>query len=147
MIVSSVLQDVNIVNVNDAANIVDRSNIRRKRAKIRKATKQTEEFDLKGLYFDGRKDKTMIYNDGRREIISEEHIVLISEPGGQFLTHVSPKSGTSQGIVQEIKSFLKNNQHVVTTNLSAIGCDGTVVNTGNIRFVFLIFFFLILKNS
>jgi hypothetical protein len=136
MLITSALQDANIINETDATNVVDRNKVRRERTKMRKTTRQPEQIYLRALYFDGRKDKTMIYSDGRKDTVVEEHIVIISEPGGLYLTHVSPKSGTAVGIVESIMNFLESNPHIVTDGLCAVGCDGTVVNTGTISFAY-----------
>jgi hypothetical protein len=129
------LQDANLIDESNVSRIVDRNKVRRYRAKIRKTANQTEMIDVKSLYFDGRKDRTMAYNDGRRTTIVEEHIVVISEPGSQYLTHLSPKSGSAKAIVEEIMHYLEINPHIVIENLCAIGCDGTAVNTGIVTLI------------
>jgi hypothetical protein len=138
MLISSVLEDINLVTETDRTALVDRSKVRRKRAKIRDSTKQTEMLSLKGIYFDGRKDKTLFYKDERKQILSEEHIVLIAEPGEHYLTHVSPKSGTAKGIAVAIMEYLENNPLIDITNLRVLGCDGTNVNTGTILLIIYI---------
>lgn len=40
------------------------------------------------LYFDGRKVKTITMAENRRPTVTEEHIVLISEPGAKCVVHV-----------------------------------------------------------
>ncbi|ESO05609.1 hypothetical protein HELRODRAFT_171263 [Helobdella robusta] len=88
---------------------------------------------VRGLYFDGRKDKT-IQQDKKgtkyyRSTVTEEHVVLLSEPGSLFLGHVSPMSGSAKNITLSIKTFLKDADSNIN-ELKAIGCDGTVINTG-----------------
>ena len=52
------------------------------------------------IYFDGRKDNTLVkWKVGDKlysDIQKEEHIVLISEPGSEYMTHISPTSSKSK---------------------------------------------------
>lgn len=86
------------------------------------------------MYFDGRKDKTKVFEKvGDRnytKFVTEEHITLISEPGGTYFGHVVSDSASSRDISSAILSYLYNNS-IDLHHLLAIGCDGTVVNTGS----------------
>lgn len=88
---------------------------------------------LKGLYFDGRRDKTLVFEkiDGinYRKFKQEEHISLISEPGGQYIGHVTTKSGTAHEIKKSIVKYIED-ERMAIEDLVAIGADGTAVNTG-----------------
>ncbi len=50
------------------------------------------------IYFDGRKDKTLIQiKEGERtarKTITEEHVVLLSEPESKYVGHVTPISNS-----------------------------------------------------
>ncbi|KAL4084226.1 hypothetical protein QTP88_028052 [Uroleucon formosanum] len=85
------------------------------------------------LYFDGRKDKTMVnHKEGTkyyRQIITEERISLIQEPESKYISHAKPTNGSALQIKNSIINFLETN-NIVTSDIVAIGCDGTVVNTG-----------------
>ena len=63
IIASSVLQNMGIVSPNDTSKVIDRSKIRRERSRTRQElTKLDLDSSMKcfpGLYFDGRRDKTM----------------------------------------------------------------------------------------
>lgn len=89
---------------------------------------------MNGLYFDGRKDKTLYIQkiDGanHRKIVQEEHITLVSEPGGSYIGHITPRSGKAQDIKIGILKYL-DEECISTTDLAGIGVDGTVVNTGH----------------
>jgi len=58
----------------------------------------SEYVDVQGSFFDGHKDKTLIYKDlngkKHRRLIVEEHISLVQEPGSKYLGHVTPERGT-----------------------------------------------------
>jgi hypothetical protein len=68
-----------------------------------------------GVYFDGRKDRTMmnIQEGGKhyRITVTKEHYSLVQEPGSSYLGQVTL---------------------IVFGELVAIRCDGTNVNTGKI---------------
>ena len=78
---------------------------------------------IRGLYFDGRKDKTAVSASTN---IREEHVVVLSEPGSEYLGHFSPQSGRAADLFREL--------HAVALQFGAdvkvLGCDGTAVNTG-----------------
>ncbi|GBN66727.1 hypothetical protein AVEN_179966-1 [Araneus ventricosus] len=64
-IASSVLHDVGLVTSNNSDLVVDENKLRREKAKVRKdlkfqALSKAQALPLKGLYFDGRKDSTLI---------------------------------------------------------------------------------------
>jgi hypothetical protein len=135
-IASAVLQDVGLISQDDSALVIDRSKIRRERMQNRSTLQlhALHENVVRGLYFDGRKDKTRhnTLTDGKYHPSTgvEEHIVLIKEPGSEYLGHVTPTSGTSLNLFQSIDTFLSKNS-ISTEQLVAIGCDGTNVNTGH----------------
>ena len=43
--------------------------------------------EMETLYFDERKDKTLLY-DAKHSVIREEHISLIAETGGTYLSKI-----------------------------------------------------------
>jgi len=83
-----------------------------------------------GVYFDGQKDNTFYQEKNRNKMYiklkKEEHISLIQEPGGQFL---SPKSGTGCEIAKTILYYLQI-KYFDFDKLVAIGSDGTARNIG-----------------
>lgn len=131
-VATAVLEDFGIVNSQNTSAVIDRSKVRRDRQKIRQDEKKS--LDLKvpilSLYFDGRKDKTITLAENRRQSVTEEHIVLISEPGAKYVGHVVPESGTAANILKAITTYLTS-ESMSEESLCAIGCDGTNVNVGN----------------
>ncbi|GBM14573.1 Down syndrome cell adhesion molecule-like protein Dscam2 [Araneus ventricosus] len=79
-IVSVALQDVGIISESNVLNVVDRNKIRRGRTKagttLLSQVIKDYDHDQFGLYFDGRKDRTLSMEDNRRKVIIEEHISL-----------------------------------------------------------------------
>lgn len=80
-----------------------------------------------GIYFGGRKDKSVILvKEGERlnrETIIE-NVDLVSEPSSIYLGHVSPVSGSTYNIQRSILAFLVN---VDLTKLQTVGCDGLLI--------------------
>lgn len=135
IIATSVLQDLGVVSPKDTSKIIDRSKIRRERSKVREELQRSSCNVIEGLYFDGRKDKTMtvihdVDDKYHRKSIMEEHISIVSEPGSSYFGHATPSSGSSKSITEAIVTRLKLND-VSTNDVKVIGCDGTNVNTGH----------------
>ncbi|GBM14199.1 hypothetical protein AVEN_61012-1 [Araneus ventricosus] len=108
-IVSDALQDVGIIAESNVLNLVDRNKIRRGRTKARTTllSQVIKDYghDQFGLYFDGRKDRTLSMEDNRRKVIIEEHISLVKEPGSEYIGHESVNFGRAQIIGNNIYSF------------------------------------------
>jgi hypothetical protein len=135
IIASSVLKDLGIVSPADSSKVIDKCKIQRERIKARVELQRSKANVIEGLYFDGRKDKTMnvvhdMDNKYHRNTSVEEHISIIAEPGSKYFSHATPSSGSSKSITEAILSSLELND-VSANNVKAIGCDGTAVNTGH----------------
>ncbi|KAK0066937.1 hypothetical protein Bpfe_003672 [Biomphalaria pfeifferi] len=134
-IASAVFQDVGILHERDVSKVIDRSKVRRERCKKRGTLCASVSNTITGLYFDGRKDSTMTLIkecDGKfhRKLITEEHISIISEPGSIYFGHITPTAGSSKVIAAELIAYLSK-KNVDLGGIKAVGCDGTVANTGN----------------
>ena len=135
---SAFLRDLKIVTPEKTQMLIDKSKVRRERFKQRRALQSSDcalaSKSMQGLYFDSRKDKTLIQVtelDGKRHqrTIREEHISIVSEPESKYFDHVTPGSGKAKDIASEILSLL-NKRSVDTKQIVAIGCDSRAVNTG-----------------
>lgn len=130
-IATAVLEDMKIVSINNKTNIIDKNKVRREINKNRKSLQHSADNKfIHGLYFDGRKDTTIIHKEGRRLTEKEEHISIIEEPGSKYFGHISLKaSGSAEEIFQAmISHFIKCNTSL--EKLIVLGGDGTNVNTG-----------------
>lgn len=82
---------------------------------------------------DGRKDKTLvsIQKEGKfyRKRVTEDHYVILLEPGSDYFGHVTCESSTAKGIKSTILTYLKS-KSVELGEIFVVGCDGTVVKTG-----------------
>ena len=59
----------------------------------------------------------------------DDHYVVLTEPGNNYLTHVTPKTGHGKVVAGAIFDFLV--EHEWTNQpLYVTGCDGCRVNTG-----------------
>jgi hypothetical protein len=133
-IISAVLEDVGMISDNNRSKVTDKNKIRRERKRKRKELQcKGKPEELQALFFDGRKDKTLADqikgNKKHRTTVIEEHVVLIQEPGSEYIGHVSPASGSAKSIKSSIAEYLLQND-INTETLLAVGCDGTPVNTG-----------------
>lgn len=83
-VATAVLEDFGVVSPNETTNVIDRYKLRRERKMARDNLLDTTGV-IQTLYFDGRKDKTMkLEKKGSRwyrKVVSEEHIIVLSEPG------------------------------------------------------------------
>lgn len=107
IIASSVLKDVGIISSNDTSSVIDRSKLRRERTKVRTALQNADrDQNICGIYFDGRKDQTLvsIQKEGKfyRKRVTENHYVILSEPGSEYFGHVTCESGTAKSIASTI---------------------------------------------
>ncbi|CAH1114863.1 unnamed protein product [Psylliodes chrysocephalus] len=129
------LQNLGVVSRNDPSKLLNRSKLRRERKRRSSEIKKesTRNLEITGLYFDSRKDRTLLTEKKgstyHKRYVLEEHIVLIAEPGSIYLGHVTPNSGNAKDITSSIMNCLRVNLGPVD-EISAVGCDGTVVNTG-----------------
>ena len=136
MIFSSVLQDYGIISADASDDVINRNNIGSSRYDIRKkvnASAKINAAEIQSLYFNGRKDQTLI-NEKKGESyhkkhVIEEHVTLIAEPWSNYLGHVSVTQGTSKCITKAIWDLFEDKE-CSTDSMQAIGCDGTAVNTG-----------------
>ncbi|GBM55446.1 hypothetical protein AVEN_187552-1 [Araneus ventricosus] len=96
-IVSAAFQDVGIISESNVLNVLNINKIRRGRTKARitllsRAIKDYG-YDQFGLYFDGRKDRTLSMEDNKRKVIIEENISLVKEPVSAYIGHVPVNFG------------------------------------------------------
>ena len=87
-IASGVLKDYGIITDGDKSQVIDRSKLRRERDKQQKLIQKQEKDNCKyvnALYFDGKKDATMIMAEcnGKfyRRVEIEDRYVVVGEPG------------------------------------------------------------------
>lgn len=87
---------------------------------------------IASIYLDGKQDETLIKaskNDKwHTDTAIEDHYALVAEPGGDYITQVTPISGKSTDIANSILTTIR--QIASTNTIRAIGCDSTNTNTG-----------------
>ena len=132
---TAVLIDLGIVSKEDQSFVIDKNKVHRERVKLRKFLQtnvQKSCESITGIYFDGKRDNTLIKvskNDKwYGDTTVEDHYVLVAEPGGHYLTHVTTTSGRSTDIATSILTALR--ELGATDTITAIGCDSTNTNTG-----------------
>lgn len=133
-VTSAVLQDVGLISEENYNLVIDKGKIQRAISKSRvKVANFLDGIDLFGLYFDGRKDRTLsnVKCNSRyyRHSVNEEHISIILEPASMYLGHVTPTSSAAKAISDSIINFITEESGNVES-IFCIGCDGTATNTG-----------------
>lgn len=129
-ICTGLLTDMGIVTKNDRSQVIDRMKVHRARVNARTMELSQQELtNINAIFFDGRKDRTKVYANGRHSTISEEHISLVEEPGSYFIGHYPVETGDADTILNEMIKYLKS-KFVEFDKLDAVGCDGAAVNTG-----------------
>lgn len=78
------------------------------------------------LGFDGRKDE-MKTEKGN---VKEEHIVLVKQPEGVYINHLTPDDGKARSIAEELITTIVDSDS--TDSLDALLSDGTAVNAGRL---------------
>ena len=63
-----------------------------------------------------------------RQTVIEEHYVIVGEPNGFYLSHVTPEDGTGYKISRSVYSAIKDT--ALEQKLKIVGSDGTAVKTG-----------------
>ena len=61
-------------------------------------------------------------------MVLEEHILLVQEPGSDYLGHVTYSSGIACNTKQNVTDCVQVNGTNIQ-NLTVVGCDGTAINT------------------
>ena len=92
-----------------------------------------ESANVISLYFDGRKDRTLLMEKSgtkriSREVI-EEHVTVLAEPGSRYLGHSAPSSDIAKNIANSLIEICKEKQ-IDINKIQSIGCDGSNTNVG-----------------
>ncbi len=91
-----------------------------------------------GLFYDGRKDRTVTRIEKKdengkvkyyRSITREDHYSLVSEPGGFFLGYVTVDKGKAKAKSEILVQFLRRKN--MLNDLIALGSDGENNNVGS----------------
>ena len=134
-IATAALIDYGVVSVSDKTNIIDPKKIWRAREHLRERLKKTaeeNEEEIVAVFFDGRRDSTLVKekknNKWYSRKIIEDHYVLVAEPGTSYLQHITVERGTGQGIANGLYEAIS--EIGIAESLTAVGADSTPVNTG-----------------
>ena len=120
------LEDVGSIRKEDFNSGIDRNKVRRARKRVRSEHQQNDKITLllQGIYFDGRKDKTMaqekINNVKHKRTVIEELVVLVQEPESHYEGHFTPASVSPAAITSGIFNFLETSS-ISTDDVVAVG--------------------------
>ena len=73
----------------------------------------------------GRNSKKTVETTSTKSFM-QEHFMCVSEPGGEYLTHVTPTDATGRAIAKELVAVVRERN----IKLEVMGMDGCSVNTG-----------------
>ena len=133
---SATLVDYAIITKVDKSQVIGPQKLGDERRRCREERREAELANLKELtflYFNGKKTMTRVLvknnKTGRwNPTIIVDHYVVLTEPGNNYLTHVTPKTGHGKVVARAIYDYLV--EHEFTNQpLYVAGCDGYRVNT------------------
>lgn len=128
---NATLIDNGIIKAGECSTLMDMNKLHRQRTKwgkleAQRTSEKTKVTGLKGVFYDGREDKTLVTSEGKTITKKQLHEVVVEEPGGQYVDHVTPASGGSADIAQELLDVIREHEGEPVV----VGSDGTAVNTG-----------------
>lgn len=142
LIVSSTLEELGIVNAKDRSLIVDKNKMQKASKKSRiQAIENAQATPLLCFHFDGKAAKNLQMEekmvDGRARKVMQrkkrvENIIIVQQPGDNFLGFLVCEKATSAAIFQKFLAFFTT-KNISLDALVALGCDGAAVNTGHIK--------------
>ena len=132
-IVNAALLDFGVITGQDVSCVVDRQKVRRAKLMCRTQLNLDRSSNaLEGLYFDGKEIDTLYVenNEGHNKNVfqNQEHTVLISEPGGKYLGHLTTDDKKAVTICNAILEYLGKTDSI--PEVKVLGADSTSTNTG-----------------
>ena len=113
-IASATLFDYAIITKVDKSQIIGPQKLGDERRRCREERQEAELANLKeftSLYFDGKKTMTRVFVKNNKTgrwnptIKVDDHYVVLTEPGNDYLTHVAPKTGHGKVVARAIYDF------------------------------------------
>lgn len=132
---TSLLEDIGVKDDRGNPVIMDKSKVRREKAKCRQKVllNQYDTSKLIAFSFDGRKNDSLtmekIDNKFHPRMVKEPHIVVLKEPHSQLLGYIKVENEDSENKVIKLKDFFIKKE-MSLDSLIGICCDGERVNTG-----------------
>ena len=137
-IANAALIDAKVISACDQTQVIDKNKLRRAIEKFREERVVEDSQELvkaqgQAYYCDGKKDITLfVRKDDHWKTYNtfeeEEHISVSSEPGGKYVTHLTPSGGKGSEIAEVLVGYLT--EHGVIDSWKIIGGDSTAVDRG-----------------
>lgn len=131
-VATAVLMDYEVVDAENTQKVVDPNKVRKNREIQRNSafhSQQKNKNPIFALYFDGRNDQTMTYEQEKITMKKQNHISLVQQPGSFYIGHCTVESHGSYTTTQQILSYFSR-YSIPVNNILAVGCDGCNENTG-----------------
>lgn len=94
-----------MISSNDKHFVVDRCKVRRNRQKWREMQLNSLNYDnIQGLYFDGRIDQTLTFENGVKKTAKKDHISFVQQPNSFFIGHKTVDCGKARNDQRQINS-------------------------------------------
>ena len=146
---NALLKDLGLVKKGSTHDLLCPSKVRRERKRWGRMLEEEHKAKVlnQGLYSDGKKIDTLVRDTvytkvqflgkggkaAYREVCTtsnkvekQEHFVVVSEPGGEYCTHVTPENVTGASIAGELVAVVRERGVL----LRVLGMDGCSVNCG-----------------
>ena len=143
-IATAALIDAKVISEEDSTQVLDHHKVHREKVRLMDKLRETadekyQEEDIKCILADGRKNWTLVMEKDEetgkyyQSKVKMEHIVVTSEPGGEYLFHFVPDEATkdekpAKKVANKIVEWIL--KYGVETSLDSIGGDSTNSNTG-----------------
>ena len=148
-VANALLIDLGLVTKKNKSKLICPTKLRRERKKwgeVQEKENATNDLPY-GLYTDGKRVPTLVREErvtklavpggrGRgatrivksssNNLVIEDHYPVAAEPGGKYITHVTPENGEGRALAVELADVVRERG----IKLKVIGMDGCPVNTG-----------------
>ena len=125
-----------LVKKGDISKLICPNRLRRQRQKwgAKIETRQRDQKFSQGIYTDGKRIPTLVRETkitrvrvpggrGRaayktvetvgNKLVVEDHYPVVSEPGGKYVTHITPKEGTGLSLANELVPVIKESKEKI----------------------------------
>lgn len=120
-IATATLVDFGLVSPDNRLHVIDKNKIRRERESYRDALVKNLSFDgIQGLYFDGRGDTAIAYENRAITKEKQEHISFVQQPHSYYIGHKTVLGKKADITADYIDDFVEE-KGIPNVKIKAIG--------------------------